>query len=146
MTENSQNKNIKKVIASSESFINTGTQDPLNKLDTPIVFTINKGSSIDNPIDDDNVSKENLANSSYGLLDKFLQGKIPLRTHAVILLLILIWFAIICWLFIQDNDAGKLENIKGIMWFGAKTGFLTIILIVVSFAVKIISHFFYTKE
>jgi hypothetical protein len=54
------------------------------------------------------------------LLDKFLQGRLTLIPRALLVLITIIWFGFISFLFVNDNELGRLDTIEGIEWFGAK--------------------------
>jgi hypothetical protein len=52
------------------------------------------------------------------LIDRLLRDKIPFRSRFLYLVLVLAWFGVVSWLFVQDNQAGLLKTIEGIVWFG----------------------------
>jgi len=52
-----------------------------------------------------------------GLLDKYFFSQ--LRTERLILMIPLVPTV---WIFVQDNGAGRLENIQGVLWWLAKSG------------------------
>lgn len=70
------------------------------------------------------------------LIDRLLRDKIPFRSRFVYLVLILAWFGVVSWLFVQDNQAGLLKTLEGVIWFGWKTlaftGFAVVAAIVVA--------------
>lgn len=66
------------------------------------------------------------------LIEKLLHNKIPLKGRTVVLIAILVWFIFVSWLFIQDNEAGKLIDCKGLWWFCIKTSLYTALLFVAS--------------
>ncbi|MDQ3565233.1 MAG: hypothetical protein M3436_14205 [Pseudomonadota bacterium] len=53
------------------------------------------------------------------LIDRLLRDQIPFRSRFVYLVLVLGWFAVVSWLFVQDNQAGLLRTTEGIVWFGS---------------------------
>ena len=73
------------------------------------------------------------------LLEKLLHDKIPLRGKTVSFLIIIAWFGFISWLFIQDNSAGKLADLKGLKWFSIKALFYSALYILASIVIGLIS-------
>jgi len=66
------------------------------------------------------------------LLQRFLGGRIRFRPRSVFLLLTLGWFCFISWLFLQDNDAGRLSTRVEIEWFWTKAAIYSAFYVVVS--------------
>jgi hypothetical protein len=69
------------------------------------------------------------------LLDKFLHGRVPIHSKTVLFLLVLGWFSFISWMFLQDNDAGKLDALDGMKWFWIKAGIYSIFATIVGLVV-----------
>lgn len=79
------------------------------------------------------------------LLDKFFHGRIPLRSRTVLFLLSLGWFGFISWLFLQDNEAGKLDAVSGMTWFWVKAGIYSAFSTVVALVVGLLARFMPAK-
>lgn len=65
------------------------------------------------------------------LIDKFLHGRVPIKTRTVLFLVAVGWFAFISWLFLQDNQVGKLDTIEGMKWFWCKSGIYSLFVFIV---------------
>jgi hypothetical protein len=50
-----------------------------------------------------------------------LRDNTPFRSRFVYLIIVLAWFGVECWLFIQDNEGGLLATVEGLTWFAWKT-------------------------
>lgn len=78
------------------------------------------------------------AASGVGLLERFLGGRLALRPRSVFLVLTIGWFAIVSWLFVKDNELGRLTDEGGLRWFGVKaliySGFYLLVALVVGIA------------
>ena len=72
------------------------------------------------------------------LIDRLLRDKIPFRSRFVYLVLVLAWFGVVSWLFVQDNQAGLLKTIEGVVWFGWKALALTAVAAVAALIVGLI--------
>ena len=57
----------------------------------------------------------------------YLSGAIPIKSSRIRTIIPLLWIGLIAWLFAQDNQNNKLDNIEGIKWFLVKVG-LSIVL------------------
>jgi hypothetical protein len=79
------------------------------------------------------------AAGGYELFDKFLQGRLPLLPQALLLIITVIWFAFISFLFIKDNELGRLDTIDGMKWFGTKVIVYSIPYVIVAFLIWIAS-------
>lgn len=73
------------------------------------------------------------------LFEKLLHEKIPLRGKTISFVIILAWFCFISWLFLQDNEAGKLGNIEGLKWFSIKASFYTALFVIASCLIGFVS-------
>jgi len=60
-------------------------------------------------------------------VEKLLKGQIDINLRSIISLVTLIWFGVLSWLFIKDNDIGRLNVAEGIKWFFVKSSFYSIL-------------------
>jgi len=74
-----------------------------------------------------------------GLAEKFLKGQINISRQAIFFLLTLLWFGVLSWLYINDNEIGRLDGANGIEWFFIKSSFYSIIYILASIMIYISS-------
>lgn len=79
------------------------------------------GSYSDLTTDLDPDTKGSLSQSSSELLEKALSGELRLHPFYVNLFLFLVFVIVVGFVFIQDNGAGKLNDIKGLEWWGIKS-------------------------
>ncbi len=92
-------------------------------------------------IDEDESKEDKLAPQWPMLADKFLQGRAIISTRSVFLITTLGWFFLCGWLFIRDNELGRLDTIDGMKWFAFKVLVPTIVYIIVSLILLVSSHF-----
>jgi hypothetical protein len=64
-----------------------------------------------------------------GLAERFLKGQINISRQAIFILVTLLWFGALSWLYINDNNIGRLNDAEGIKWFFIKSSFYSIIYI-----------------
>ena len=67
--------------------------------------------------------REDYAESAWGLLDRHVfRGGKGLSVRVVLVVAVLAWAIIVGWIFVQDNDAGRLENAIGVtrFWYKAR--------------------------
>lgn len=64
------------------------------------------------------------------LLEKFLQHRVPFSSRSVVIIVIVMWFAFVSWLFVQDNGSGVLADRDGLEWFAVKAGVYSVLLVV----------------
>lgn len=69
---------------------------------------------------------EGYAATSAELAHRFVEGNVFIRPSSLAILLPILWFCAIGWVFVQDNNAGKLQDWQGIKWFCAKGGLVTV--------------------
>jgi hypothetical protein len=81
------------------------------------------------------------AKGSAELLDKFLHGWIPLPSQPVILILTIAWFAFTSWLYLQDNQAGRLGDAAGLSWFVVKAGLYSVLFLLVAVVIALVTRF-----
>jgi len=133
-------------IASSEPDVHPeATLDPEASLDRTLAGLQSTEST--NAPEIGKVDVEDLKYAAGGtqLLEKFLHGRIPLRARTILFLLTLGWFGFISWLFLQDNEAGKLDAVSGMEWFWVKAGIYSAFFTVVALVVGLLARFVPTK-
>ena len=69
----------------------------------------------------------NYPNQWPGFAEKFLRGQIIISRQAIFFFLTLLFFGVLSWLYIQDNQIGRLDEPAGIKWFFIKSSFYFII-------------------
>ena len=132
----------KETIASSEPDVHPeATLDPEASLDRTLAGLQSTEST--NAPEIGKADEEDLKFAAGGaqLLDKFLHGRIPMRARTVLFLLSLGWFGFISWLFLQDNEAGKLDAVSGMKWFWVKAGIYSAFSTVVAVVVGLLGRF-----
>jgi len=90
-------------------------------------------------------------NSSYAegsaeLFDKFLQGRMPLVPRAVFLIITLAWFIFISFLFMKDNELGRLDTLEGLKWFATKMGAYSILYLLIGIVIFLTSKSFNPRK
>jgi hypothetical protein len=88
---------------------------------------------------------ERASESAPGLVGKFLGEKVPIRRRPVALVMSLAWLIVISWVFVRDNELGKLGDYGGLAWLGIKAGiytavFLAAMLLIVLVVIKPIDN------
>ncbi|MEK6630700.1 MAG: hypothetical protein AABY89_08195 [Acidobacteriota bacterium] len=63
---------------------------------------------------------DSYAKGSFELVDKLLQGKLPVNRQAFLAFVVVGCFVFVAWLFAQDNAAARLASVGGIGWFWFK--------------------------
>lgn len=85
----------------------------------------------------DEVDQPEFVSGGFQLFDKFLQGRAILQPKPVILLITICWFAVVSWLYIQDNENGRLVDVNGLLWFGAKAGIYSVFFFIVAAVISL---------
>jgi hypothetical protein len=62
--------------------------------------------------------------------EKGLRGKIQIAPSTVFMALILVWVGFVGWLFVNDNELGRLDSVVGINWFIYKMGILSVFFLI----------------
>jgi len=65
-----------------------------------------------------------------GVFDRYVRGKLRFGFRTVVRIVPIAWFAVVAWLFLQDNDAGRLEGWPGLQQLGIKAAVLAILAVV----------------
>jgi hypothetical protein len=60
------------------------------------------------------------AKGSFELVDKFIQGKLPVDRQAFLAFVVVACFSFVAWLYAQDNAAARLSTFGGVAWFWFK--------------------------
>jgi hypothetical protein len=75
--------------------------------------------------DDTENSKEKFAKTWTEFTEKGLQGQIRISTGSAFLVSLVAWAVFCSWLYISDNQLGRLDTLNGIIWFLNKSLVLT---------------------
>ncbi len=78
--------------------------------------------------------------STAGVITKFLTGKLKIDLGKSSLILWIFFVIVITWLFIQDNESGKVDNIEGIGNFSLKFATVLLFCLVIQLAILIVNH------
>ncbi len=103
------------------------TLDPEASLDSTYHRWMGPESTTAQEYDQTDRDEIEYATGGAALLDKFLHGGISLPLKPVLTILVIGWFVFISWLYIQDNQAGRLENTAGFQSFGVKSALYSIL-------------------
>jgi len=76
--------------------------------------------------EEEEYEEETYARDGVQLLERFLRGRMILRPRSVFLALTICWFGIVSWLFVRDNELGRLIDPSGMRWFWSKAGIYSV--------------------
>jgi len=101
------------------------TLGPESSLEATDDYWIGRDTTSAPQVGEEEEPESEYAKGSAELIDKFLHGKVHVTPKTVWLILTLLWFGIISWLYLQDNQLNRISDITGLMWFGVKAGLYT---------------------
>jgi hypothetical protein len=125
-----------------EAFIEIGNNVSPLPDKTLDIYSHNERTSLggfnDSTTDVDPEVRRPLAQNTSALFEKALSGDLKLHPFYVNLFFICIFLIVIGWIFIQDNGAGKLNNIEGLEWWAIKSSIVFCVILLVAIAFNLI--------
>ena len=118
------------------SFRNSPTGLSVRDLEPQTVWVGSSASPTQAPSIGETERTEGYAATTPELAHRILEGNVLISPATLIILLPVIWLLVIGWIFVQDNAAGKLQDLQGMGWFAVKAGVIGLFALIVAFVLN----------